>query len=208
FTLAADADKFDVPQGGVFTTKITAVRRDYKGPIELALVGIDEKCILKGETIPSNKTTTTLTVTLPESLKAGTWRMVRMVGRGTLDKQTLEAPVETLTAMSTSLNGAPNPPAALNGQFALGIGPVPADFFKLEVPKNTVELVQLLGKSTFTIKATRLEKFADAIALTTEGLPAEFQIKAGSIDKGKSEATLEVTGPRAITEGEYTFKLI
>ena len=208
FTLTADADKFDVPQAGVFTTKITAVRNGYKGPIELAVVGLDEKCQLSGATIPEAKTTATLSVTVPKSLAAGTWRELNIVGRANVDKEPFEARVGTMPVLRTALNGASNPPAALDGRFIVGIGPVFPDFFKLAVDDKSIVLVQLLGTTSFKLKATRLEKFADAIALAAEGLPPEFQIKAVTLDKGKNELSLEVAGPRTVAEGEYPFRLV
>jgi hypothetical protein len=208
FTLTADADKFDVPQGGIFTTKITAVRRGYKGPIELALKGLDEKCELTGATIPDGKVVTTLTVSMPSSLTAGAWRVLQIVGRATIEKEPFETAVETLPALRIALNGAPNPPAALDGQFAVGIGPVFPAFFKLDAGSKPIELVQLLGKTSFTVKATRLEKFADAITLAAEGLPSGFDLKVAPLAKGKTEATLELTGPRTVAEGDYPFRLV
>ena len=205
FTLSADADKFDVPYGGVFTTKITATRLGYKGPIELALQGLDdnEKCQLSGATIPDGKTVTTLTVTVPKSLGTGALRVLQIVGRATIDKVPFEARVETLAALRTALNGAPNPPAALMVNLRLALvrcSPLSSS----SMPENKpIELVQLLGKTSFTVKATRLEKFADAIALAVEGLPAGFQLKTAAIDKGKNEVTLEVVAPRTIAEGDY-----
>ena len=182
------------------------MRLGYKGPIELALAGLDEKCQLSGATIPDGKTVTTLTVTIPKSLAAGACRPGRCrLSVGPRSTTSLfEARVETLAVLRTALNGVPNPPAALDGQFVVGVGPVFPEFVKLAVDNKTIDFVQLLGTTGFSkLKATRLEKFADAIAVTAEGLPAEFQIKAATLDKGKNELALEVAGPRTIAEGDY-----
>ena len=39
FDLSVQLDRFDVPQGGKFGVPIFVLRRDYKGPIEVSVVG-------------------------------------------------------------------------------------------------------------------------------------------------------------------------
>ena len=62
-------------------------------------------------------------------------------------------------------------PSEITQTLALGVGPVFPDFFKLSLEPSTVLLPQLVGTNTFKVKAEKLNKFDDAIALKVEGLP-------------------------------------
>lgn len=215
FTLLLDVDKkgapefekIDAPKGGVFTAKITATRRDYKGPITLSVAGI-EGCKLSGETIAADKPDTLLSVTLPENLEPGQPRIIQIVGKAKINDADVQAVASTMGALRTGFNGLPNPPAALDGSIGLGIGPVFAPFFELATDAKTIPYPQVIGTTSFKVTAKRLNKFDDKIDLAVQGLPPSFTAKVAAIDKGKNDVMIEVTGPKALAEGEYPLKIV
>lgn len=210
FTLAADADVFNPPRGGVFKTKITAVRRAYKGPIELAVQTEDTNHPFKlsGATIPANKLLTTLVVQVPAELEPGTPLRISIIGRATGEKPPIEARVLCTAALRTALSGLSNLPWGCDGWFHLGIGQPTPPFIKLAVDPSPLVVPQVLGTATVKVKATRLDKFDGPIELAVESLPPSFQLKPAKIDKGKTEVALELAIPPATAAGDYPLRLV
>ncbi|MBS0207458.1 MAG: PPC domain-containing protein [Planctomycetes bacterium] len=208
FTLVVDADKLDVPQGGVFKVKVTAVRRDFTQPITLALEGISG-ATLSGETIATGKLITTLTGTLPASYTPGTLLSMRVVGEGTDGKKKFRAVASNLPELRKSLSGLPWPPASLDGLTLVSVGAPMVDFFKLAASKPVVVFPQYAGKATLTVKVERLNKFDGPVTLAFPNLPAGFAAgKAVTIDKGKNELAVELTGPATASVREQELQVV
>lgn len=212
FTLATDADVYNAPCGGVFQVKATAVRRGYTGPIELVLAGLPASEIagfkLAGGVIPEGKAVATVTVTAPKSLPPGSWRSLQLVGRAKIGDKPLETPASGAAALKTALNGVQPLPAEVDGQLALGIGPVFPDFITLKAADNVVLVNKPSGTAEFKVEVARLEKFAGPVTLAAEGLPAGWEVKPVTVPTGKSEAALTLSGPPAAAEGERVFRLV
>ena len=208
FTLALDADRFNAPQGGVFVTKVTATRAGYDGPITLSLQGAPEGTKLDANTIAEKKNDTTLSVTLPESVPAGTLLTFNVVGQGKLDKQELSAVANSLTVWRTAAPRVPYPSSELVETVAVGVGPKFPEFFQLAVDNSTVKLTPGVAAGSFKVTAKRLNKFADAVALAVEGLPKGFTAKAEPIAQGKNDIAVTITGPADAAPGEHAFKLV
>ena len=98
-------------------------------------------------------------------------------------------------------------PLEITDSLALGVGPVFPDFFKLKVEPEVVLLPQLIGAGTFKVKAEKLNKFDDAIALKVEGLPEGITADVKPIEKGKGESVVTLKGPETLAEGEHRFRL-
>ena len=211
FSLTTDADRYNVPRGGVFQIAVAAVRKGYSGPIELALAKTDTAFKLAGAVIPEGKSAGVLTVTAPDSLPPGSWQTFQVVGRATIETKPFETRVSSLASLRTALNGMSNPPTELDGALMLGIGPVFPAFIKLDVDDKTVLVPQLAGKGSFKLKAARLEKFDGPIALVAEGLPAGFALAAPNaalIKQGENDIVLEVAAPLAVAEGDFPFRIV
>lgn len=208
FTLALESDKFDAPQGGVFVAKVTTARRDYNGPITLALEGSEVAFALAGQVIPEGKNETVINVTLPATLAAGNWRNLKVVGRAKIGEQDFVARASTAGALRGQLSGLPYPPESLDGLVGLGVGPVFADFFKLTVDGGSIPFPQLVGTSTFTVKAERLAGFVEPIALAVEGLPPGFTAEVKPIEKDKTDAAVVLKGPAAAAVAVHKLRLV
>lgn len=207
FTLAADAEKYDAPKGGVFAVKVTCARRDYGGPITLSVAGLDGAG-LANNVIAENKNDTTMLVTLPANLESGQFRRIQIVGQAKVGEADVRATASTLVPLRAQFNGLPYPPAELDGDIALGVGPVFADFFQLSVEPSPVLLPQIAGAATITIKAAKSNGFNDAIAIAFEGLPPGVAATAAPIPQGQAQVAIPLTAPAALAEGDYKFRIV
>lgn len=207
FTLSADAEKYDAPKGGVFVAKVTCARRDYNGPITLSIAGIDGAQV-GNHVIPEKKNDTTMTVTLPPNLESGQLHHIQIVGQAKIGEADVRATASTLVALRAQFNGLPYPPAELDGDIALGVGPVFADFFQLSVEPSPVLLPQIAGAATATVKVAKVKGFDDAITIAVEGLPPGVSATAAPIAKGQAQVAIPLTAPAALAEGDYKFRIV
>jgi hypothetical protein len=207
FTLAADAEKYDAPKGGVFLAKVTSARRDYNGPITLSIAGIDG-AQLANNVIPEGKNETTMSVTLPPSLESGQLHLIRIIGQAKIGEADFRSTVSTLVPLRAQLSGLPYPPAELDGLIGLGIGPVFGDFFQLSVEPSPVLFPQIAAAATATIKTTKSNGFDDNINIAVEGLPPGVAATAAPIPKGQAQVAIPLTGPGALAEGAYKFRIV
>ncbi|MGH7136576.1 MAG: hypothetical protein ACREHD_12610 [Pirellulales bacterium] len=207
FSLAVDAEKFDVPKGGVFVTKVTSARRDYNGPITLSVTGIDG-VQLANNVIPEGKNETTMSVTAPANYDSGQLHHIHVVGQAKIGETEFRATASTIVPLRAQLSGLPYPPAELDGDIGLGIGPVFADFFQLSVEPSPVLLPQVAAAATVTIKAAKSNGFDDNITLAFDGLPPGVAAAAAPIPKGQPQVAIPLTGPSALAEGDYKFRII
>lgn len=207
FSLALEADKFDVPQQGVLVAKVTCARRDYKGPITLSIAGAGEGFVLQNNVIPDDKNETTMSVTLPPALKSGTVAAIQVVGQAKIGESDVRAVASTLVPLRKELGTLPYPPAGLDGNVGLGIAPVFPDYFQLVAAPTAMSLPQGKGPTTFKIQLTKANGFDDKVTLAVAGLPAGVAAKVPAIEKGQTEATIELSSAEAIPPGKYAFQV-
>ncbi|HVA51843.1 MAG TPA: PPC domain-containing protein [Pirellulales bacterium] len=207
FSLAVDAEKYDVPKGGVFVTKVTAVRRDYNGPITLTIDGIAGTAVANN-VIPEGKNETTISVTVPPNLESGQLHPIRVIGQAKVGENEFRTAASTLVPLRTQLNGLPYPPSELDGSIGLGIGPVFAEFFQLSVEPSPVVFAQVAAAATLTVKTTKANGFDDNITLAVDGLPPGVTATAAPIPKGQAQVAIPLTGPGALAEGDYKFRIV
>ncbi len=206
FSLTVETDRLNAPKQGVFVAKVTVARRDYAGPIALAVEGV-EGLALAGNVIAENANETVLRATLPAQLEPGQMFPVRVVGRATIGDSPFESVAGNLVALRAQFAGLPQPPAELDGALALGVGPVFGEFLKLTT-EPVVMLPQLVGTSSFKVKAEKLNGFDEAIALAIEGLPAGFSAEVKPIDKGQGEVEIAIKGPASSAEGDMPLRVV
>jgi hypothetical protein len=133
--------------------------------------------------------------------------MCRVVGKAKIGEQEFRATAHALAAVQKQYPGMVSYPSEITQNLALGVGPVFPEFFKLKIEPDVVLLPQLVGTNTFKVKAEKLNKFDDAIALKVEGLPEGITAEVKPIEKGKAEAVVTLKGPETLAEGEHRFKL-
>ena len=208
FTLAAAAEKVDAPQNGVFVVKVTAARRDYNGPITLGVEGAGEGCALRHNVIPEGKPETTMHVTVGSSLTAGQLADLKITGQAKIGEAEFRTTASTLGALRTSLSGLPFPPALLDGSLALGVGPLFPQFFQLASATPVVSLTQPSVPASLKVQLTRTNKFEDKVDVKLDGLPKPATAQPAAIDKGKTEAALEINSAEPIPPGKHVVRVI
>jgi hypothetical protein len=123
FALSVDTDKLDGTAGATIKLKVKATRRDFDGPIALALTGRAAEYVLKKERIPNGKLETDLEITLPDELPENPIVSFTIQGRATSADQQLVHTASTATALKKLFPRLPEPPPELNGLIGLGIRP-------------------------------------------------------------------------------------
>jgi len=208
FSLTVAADKFDVARGGFFSTKVTAVRQGFDGPIELSLEGLDPAASVSGQIIAKGKKDTTLQVVLPSDIEPGRWLDFRVVGHATSGEQILSASADNLVTLRTALASLSYPPAELVGRFVAGIGPAAKPLVELSVDTPQVVYYRQQGQATVKLKAKRLGDFAEALAFAAEGLPPGVVVKPASLEPKATELKFDLSGPAALAPGDYAWRLV
>lgn len=120
FTLNTDVDKVEAAPGGSFTMKVNAVRRDFTGPITLAVVGL-EGVTLAEEVIKEKATSGTVKVTLPESAAPGSLTHFRIIGQAKVGDREAQSIARTTPALKKLFPTMAIPPRELDGFIALGV---------------------------------------------------------------------------------------
>lgn len=120
FTLDAEVEKVEAAPGGSFTVKVNATRRDFTGPITLAVVGLNE-VTLADEVIKEKATSGTLKVTLPENAAPGALALFRIVGKAQVGEREVQSLARTTPALKKLFPSMPFPPRELDGSIALGV---------------------------------------------------------------------------------------
>lgn len=207
FSLSVDADKYDAPRGGVFVAKVTAVRREYNGPIALSVIGV-EGATVANHVVPEGQAEIVMSVTVPAALEQGKLNLVKIVGTAKIGESDFSATASTLGAMKAQLSGMTGPPLEFDGSIGLGIGPAFADFFQLAVDNNVAPFPLVLGSNAFLVKATKLNGFDEQIVLGVEGLPPGVTAVLANVDKGQPQASITLNGPGALSEGDYPFRIV
>jgi hypothetical protein len=130
---------------------------------------------------------------------------LRIVGRATIGEKEFAATASTLVPLRTGFSALPYPPTALDGVVGLGVGPVFPDFFKLAA--GPILFPQLVGTTTITVTAEKLNGFNDVVNLAIEGLPAGLTAEVQPIAAGQPTVAFNLTGPADLPEGEHLVKL-
>jgi hypothetical protein len=209
FSLSLEAEKFDVPHEGSFVAKVTAARRDYNGPIDLALDGGVDGVALENSVIPQGKNETQIRATLPGSVKPGSLHAVRLIGRAKIGERAVVSIASTSAALVKLMPANPFPPASLDGALALGVGPVYPHFFELSVDGGKTQLSQPAGTGSFKVKLKRLDKnFKTPVALSVENLPTGVAAEIKPVGKGQSEFEVGLKGPTNLPESTQPIRVI
>ncbi|HXJ58725.1 MAG TPA: hypothetical protein VNU68_18870 [Verrucomicrobiae bacterium] len=121
FTLSVETERISVPAGESFPLLVQAQRRDYDGPITLALPGLDSGFGLTNAVIPAKTNAVQLTVTTPAHLELGDFFDFRVSGQATIQERKVVAQASTLPAIRRVLPNLRYPPAELDGVITLSI---------------------------------------------------------------------------------------
>lgn len=123
FALTTDIEKLDIPVGGQAELKITAARRDYKGPITFALDSAPDFIHLVNDTIKEDKNETQLKIRIDQGAPVGRAFSFRIIGHAKIKDADYTQPLNTYPALKKLFPLMHYPPPQLDGEIGLGIKP-------------------------------------------------------------------------------------
>ena len=121
FTIAADLDQLSVVEDSNAVIKVTCVRRDYDGSIQLRCDGLPTGYEVDTARIDDKKTEVELKLKVPVDAKPGTLLAFRLIGEAEVNGKKLEVRAGTMTALRRAFPDLLYPPEALDGSITLGI---------------------------------------------------------------------------------------
>ena len=121
FSLATDVDQLSVVEGSNAVVKVTCARRDFNGPIRLAVVGLPAGFEVESGIIEEKKLEGDLKLKIPDGAKAGDLLNFRIMGRASAGDAEFEVQASTMTALRRVFPDLAYPPAAMDGWIALGV---------------------------------------------------------------------------------------
>jgi hypothetical protein len=167
FTLTVDPGTVALRQGGTAVVRVTAVRKDYDGPIDLALQGLPPGVTAPKVTIPKGQNAADVTLTAAGNATTG-------------DK------TDVLASGSAAGAGIANVPSP---NFTVSVKAPPTFDLKVETSPLTVRQG---GKAKLKVVAVR-KGFVGPIAVDVHKLPAHVSAAKAVIPAGRNEVEIEVS---------------
>jgi hypothetical protein len=198
FDVVIGLDRYDVaPGGSTLIPVMTAVRRDYAGPIELSIVG--HPGFSGTVTIPAGVPGTpppppgTPIAYLPIVAKAdvpiGPYAL-RIQTKGTANGKDVIRQANIADLVKQNMAGLGFPPREMLNTIAVGVTDKP--LFVL-TPKLANPDVLRGTPANITISATKGMGFDDAITITAVGLPPNVTAALKPLPKGSNDIQLQIT---------------
>lgn len=225
--LAASSERFVAPRSGAFSTKITAQRKGFNGPISIEPLSSDGTPLPEGfrweqNVIEKGKNDTQLKVFVPKDVPAGTLYHIKMAGfveeggnrmRVAVTPPKADVNKPAADAFSASLQAMPQPPRLLLETFPLCVGPEAPDFFSIELTENDVRLPNVIGKGSFIVRQKSIDPKYDGNAhFSFEGLPSGVSVQSGPARGGRIAGQVdficEVSGPPDLAVASHSFEII
>src|SRR5262249_18210437 len=122
FGLSVETEKLQATPGGSVEIKVFAERRDYDGPITVALDPPKDGFTIETNVITSTSKTngTPVKLKLPEALEPAQLIHLKLTGRATVNGKEFTAVASTRPALRKTFPHLLWPPAELDGWIALG----------------------------------------------------------------------------------------
>jgi hypothetical protein len=207
FSLTVGLDRFDAAPGGKIEIPILPVtRREYAGPIEVSVVGhpgITGQTVIKAAPpTPPNQPgakLTFLTINVNPDVPMGPY-FVRIQGKATINGKPVIVDADVAAAVKESMAGLPFPPRDLLHSVGLAVTEKPP--FSLLAKFEPAESIRGNPISVI-ITAQRAPGFAEEIALSPQGLPANLVLPALKIDKDKNEVKSQFTAAANAALGKF-----
>ena len=192
FDLTLAADRVDVRQEASAALPVQIVRRDYTGPVELSLSGpmglSGTGTIAQGAPAKPTDPAGSLTINCPAGFKTGMYP-IQVIGKATINGKQVTVVASTRPAVSTALANLPVPPSRLTRGVALGV--LDRAPYSLSAKIDPASVAP--GKdATITVTLNRRDGYAEPVALSVAGLPANATADTPTIAKDKNEAKIVV----------------
>ena len=123
FSLGVESEQLNAAAGEAVPLKVTAVRRDYTGPITLSLTGDAAGLELSNATIPAGKNEIELKIKAPAEVIDPKMLRIGIVGQTEINGVQVTEKVSTLPALKKLFSRILSPPAEWDGMIVMGITP-------------------------------------------------------------------------------------
>jgi hypothetical protein len=212
FVVNLAADRADLTQGTGAILTIQSVQRspEYKGPIELSVVGnpkITGQMTFTGPggpAQPNQPPQGSMFLTAAPDLPVGVYP-VKVQARAMIDGKPVVTYANVKVPVGAALAGLTYPPRNLLTDLVVGVGDKPP--FTLTAKFDQPEAFR--GTSTMlTITAARGEGFTEEIFLTPVGIPQGVQPVVKSIPAGANEVKIELKLPANAPFGEFPVSVV
>jgi len=121
FALSTETERVSVPSGESIEIEVKTDRRDYDGPIQLALAGLPRGFTIANATIAAKTNSTRLRISAPSDLGLGDFFLLSVVGSAVIDGNKVSERTSTLPALRSLFPELRHPPAELDGLISLSI---------------------------------------------------------------------------------------
>jgi len=208
FALTVDANRFEVPQSGLFVVNVNANRQGYQGPIELSVTGLDN-AHLENNVIAKEKESTELRIRVPENIPSGTWKRIRIIGQPEHKTGETHAGVvaQSLTTVAEPFSPIDFPSPDWRESVAVGIGLPFPQFFQLTARPGQLRIAPGTDRLTLQIVAERSPGFEGPIELVVSDLPGQAKAHAKTIAADQTTQVIELRSLASLGEGTYRFQL-
>ncbi|HEX4795990.1 MAG TPA: hypothetical protein VH370_19535 [Humisphaera sp.] len=121
FSLSVESEQLNAAAGESVTLKVTAMRRDYNGPITLSLSGESSALELSNATIPAGKNEIELKIKAPAEVADANMLRLSIFGEADVNGVHVTEKASTLPALKKVFSRIFSPPAELDGMIGMGI---------------------------------------------------------------------------------------
>jgi hypothetical protein len=203
FDLSVGLERWDVAPGGFVSIPITAIRRDYAGPIEVSVTGhpglTGQVTIPTGQPAQPNQPAATLLLSAKPDVEMGPYQL-RVEGKATINGKIVTRYASVQAAVSQALANLSYPPRDLAHGVAVAVTEKPP--FMLAAKFDQPEGLRG-GPVSVTITAARAPGFADEITIAAGNLPANVTAVVKNIPKEKSEVKVQLTPAANAALGQF-----
>jgi hypothetical protein len=150
-----------------------------------------------------------LKITLPASIRQGELRHATIVGKATVNEQTVKVLANQREPLAALFPNVLSLPTQLEEAIAVGVGPPFPPFFDLHLANSQIYFPQLVGVSSFDVNITRSnEAFKDAVSMVVEELPAGVIAEIAPVEDGSKAMRVLLKGPADLAEGEVPIRIV
>jgi len=121
FVLSTETERVSIPAGDSIEIEVKAERREYDGPIQLAVKGLPEGFTVTNAVLAAKTNSAKLKIGAPPNLALGDFHLFSVVGNATIAGEIVSERTSTLPALRTLFPELRHPPTELDGLIALSI---------------------------------------------------------------------------------------
>jgi hypothetical protein len=121
FVLSTETERVSAPAGDSIEIEVKAGRRDYDGPIQLAVRGLPGAFAVTNALIAAKTNATKLQITTPSDLPLGECFLFSILGSAEINGAQVSERVSTAPALRSAFPELRHPPAELDGLLTLSV---------------------------------------------------------------------------------------